>query len=93
MGKESTGGENGVHYDKAEEKNSQMVWELAGFICFKHNVQSELPLAWLAQYWQSKTVEGLQSFPSCCFQKQYGIKCRRYWKPQTLGLLSVLLAA
>lgn len=36
-----------------------MVWELAEFICFKHNVQSELSLAWLAPYWQSKTDEGL----------------------------------
>lgn len=48
-----------MSYDKAKEENSQMVWELAGFICFKHNVQSELSLAWLAPDWQSKTEEGL----------------------------------
>lgn len=48
-----------MSYDKEKEKNSHMVWELAEFICFKHNVQSELSLVWLVPYWQSKTDKSL----------------------------------
>lgn len=48
-----------MSYDKVKEKNSQMVWELVEFICFKYNVQFEFLLVWLVLYWQSKIDEGL----------------------------------